>query len=187
MGKVPGVVKTWRPPGPLALLAYGLEGARDGPFLQVLYLLGPDPAARVHIEQLTLIATRPHFGGRRWWLRCPRPGCGKRVRIVYLQRARSGLGCRGCHGLTYYSRQHHRESLYEGAVRPGLALSRCYRDLHRRHDWLRRRLPAILHRQREAWAVFEAYLGSEREDLRRLVAGMERRRVARAGRRVWAR
>ena len=33
------------------------------------------------IEIIELEKTFPHFGGERYWMRCP--GCGKRVRIIY--------------------------------------------------------------------------------------------------------
>ena len=56
-----------------------------------------------------LVTTRPHYGGARWWFLCPlRRGtmpCGRRVRKLY--RAGRYFGCRGCHDLTYRSRQEH--------------------------------------------------------------------------------
>lgn len=53
---------------------------------------------------LPLVATRPGFGGARWWFICPR--CGRRVGIVYFCRWHGVSGdwaCRRCHGLAYDS------------------------------------------------------------------------------------
>lgn len=60
-------------------------------------------------------ATRPHFGGRRWWLLCPLAvggiPCRQWVAKLYL-RGRY-FGCRNCHDLTYRScqRAHQTERL----------------------------------------------------------------------------
>jgi len=56
-----------------------------------------------------LTATRPHFGGLRWWFRCPlvrggRP-CGRRVGKLHMPPGSRNFGCRQCHGLTYTSCQ----------------------------------------------------------------------------------
>jgi hypothetical protein len=58
-----------------------------------------------------LTATRPHFGGLRWWFLCPlsvggRP-CKRRVGKLYLPPAARYFGCRRCHELTYTSCQEH--------------------------------------------------------------------------------
>jgi hypothetical protein len=55
-------------------------------------------------EQLPLVTTRPHFGGRRWWFRCP--SCHDLAARLYRPRASRWL-CRSCHGLTYRSTQEH--------------------------------------------------------------------------------
>jgi hypothetical protein len=51
-----------------------------------------------------LEATRPRFGGVRWWGRCP---CGRRVGKLYLPGGATRFACRHCHGLTYTSCQQH--------------------------------------------------------------------------------
>ena len=54
--------------------------------------------------RIPLETTRPHFGGVRWWGRCP---CGRRVMKVYLPPGGNRFECRTCHGLTYESVQTH--------------------------------------------------------------------------------
>jgi len=50
------------------------------------------------------IETTPcHYGGRRWWFRCP--GCNRRCRILYRPPESTYFACRVCHNLTYTSRQ----------------------------------------------------------------------------------
>jgi hypothetical protein len=61
-----------------------------------------------------LTATRPRFGGLRWWFVCPllargRP-CNRRVGKLYLTRQGRYFGCRHCHQLTYTScRESHKD------------------------------------------------------------------------------
>ena len=49
-----------------------------------------------------MVRTRPHFGGERWWFKCPK--CETLRAYVYLVPCVYSL-CRECHGLTYVSRQ----------------------------------------------------------------------------------
>ena len=53
-------------------------------------------------REFTLVSTRPHFGGRRWWFECP--ACKVRRAYIYLVPCLYSL-CRECLGLTYESRQ----------------------------------------------------------------------------------
>jgi hypothetical protein len=58
---------------------------------------------------IPLEVTRPHFGGLRWWGRCPlvrqgRP-CRRRVGKLYVPLYDRYFGCRQCYGLTYQSAQ----------------------------------------------------------------------------------
>lgn len=54
---------------------------------------------------ISLEATMCHFGGKRWYFRCPLliggKYCGKRVGILY--NVGRYFGCRNCANLTYYS------------------------------------------------------------------------------------
>lgn len=52
-------------------------------------------------QNVELAPTRPHYGGRRWWFRCPR--CGRRVRKLFLPPGDFSFECRQCHRLTYRS------------------------------------------------------------------------------------
>lgn len=63
---------------------------------------------------IEVTTTRPRFGGRRYWLRCPlralrRDGtrCGRRVGRLYLPPGQQVFGCRLCYWLTYASCQQH--------------------------------------------------------------------------------
>jgi hypothetical protein len=58
-------------------------------------------AGRVHC--FTLIATTPHFGGRRWWFRCPVKGI--RAAKLYLPPGARQFGSRQAYVLTYRSCQ----------------------------------------------------------------------------------
>jgi hypothetical protein len=56
-----------------------------------------------------LQATRPNFGGLRWWFICPllvngKP-CGRRVQKLFMPSRGRYYGCRHCHDLTYTSRR----------------------------------------------------------------------------------
>lgn len=65
-----------------------------------------------------LSATRPRFGGLRWWFICPLivkgRTCGRRVGKLHLPPGARYFGCRQCHSLTYTSCQesHKYDRLY---------------------------------------------------------------------------
>jgi len=70
-------------------------------------------------EDISLVTTRPHFGGMRWWFLCPLQvdgaTCGNRVAKLHLRNGH--FGCRSCHDLTYLSCQqsHQLDRLLIGA------------------------------------------------------------------------
>jgi hypothetical protein len=75
---------------------------------------GPSWWARLHYTiggtqdldyKVTLAQTRQHFGGMRWWWRCPQ--CHRRARKLYLPSRATRFLCRGCHDLAYRSSQEH--------------------------------------------------------------------------------
>jgi hypothetical protein len=70
--------------------------------------------------------SKPQFGGRRFWLRCPmvRDGmrCRRRVGCLYLPPGRSVFGCRVCYYLTYLSSQKH-DKRVSALLRDPLALA----------------------------------------------------------------
>jgi hypothetical protein len=57
--------------------------------------------------RLRLTATRPRYGGLRWWFVCPLVAnglpCGRRVGKLYLPPGGRYYGCRHCYRLTYTS------------------------------------------------------------------------------------
>jgi len=73
--------------------------------------------------RIRLTATRPNFGGVRWWFICPLVVngrvCARRVAKLYLPPSRAYFGCRHCHDLTYTSCQesHKFDSMYAGLAR----------------------------------------------------------------------
>ena len=84
---------------------------------------------------VALESTACHYGGVRWWFVCPlvRDGrrCERRCGILYLPPRADFLGCRECYGLSYESRQRHRESYYEEVVRPDRKVKRVSEKLKR--------------------------------------------------------
>lgn len=80
---------------------------------------GEKPSQNYRIQ---LDSTACHFGGVRWWFRCPlsinNRVCNRRCRILYLPSNSDYFGCRECHDLTYESRQQHRNRYYEGFFKP---------------------------------------------------------------------
>lgn len=48
--------------------------------------------------------TEPHYGGKRWWFKCPAMGCGRRVGKLY---GGNIFACRHCHNLAYESQREH--------------------------------------------------------------------------------
>ena len=45
-----------------------------------------------------LVGTDPHFGGTRYWFRCPRPRCGRRCSVLYREQRSNAraFACRRC-------------------------------------------------------------------------------------------
>ena len=58
-----------------------------------------------------LVTTRPHYGGLRWWFRCPNTKCGRRVGKLYMPPGEHLFLCRHCHDLAYQSSQEHDKGL----------------------------------------------------------------------------
>ena len=91
------------------------EGGRTGPWKQTRDSARDEEDIRIPIR---LQATRPGFGGRRWWLTCPLMvagiACNRRIGKLYLPPGARYFGCRQCHDLTYRSSQeaHQTERLF---------------------------------------------------------------------------
>jgi hypothetical protein len=61
--------------------------------------------------RIQLTTTSCHYGGCRWWFRCPLYSagsyCGQRVRKIYLPPGGDYFGCRHCYNLTYQCQKEH--------------------------------------------------------------------------------
>lgn len=85
------------------------EGANATIFIRVApehveltYYTHSNAQWREHQYAVALDRTPCGFGGRRVWFRCPNPGCGRRVAVLY---GGSMFACRQCHGLRYRSQR----------------------------------------------------------------------------------
>ena len=86
-GHPPDLSVTYRfqrlgPTGGLLILSYTVQATED-------------PVQ----TRISLTATRPNFGGLRWWFLCP--WCYRRCGKVYMPPKGRHFACRRCHGLTY--------------------------------------------------------------------------------------
>ena len=92
----------------------------------------PETLGERATQVVELIATACHFGGRRWWFRCPAARnnvpCRRRCRILYRPLEGIGFACRECWSLTYRCRQRHRHR-YEVLAK---ALLLTQQEAHRR-------------------------------------------------------
>jgi len=88
---------------------------------------------------IEVTTTRPRFGGRRFWFRCPivRDGvrCRRRTGCLYLPPGQSVFGCRLCYGLTYRSSQTH-DKRVGALLRDPLALAAALQST----DWAQKLL-----------------------------------------------
>lgn len=57
-------------------------------------------------QGLELTYTECNFGGKRYWLVCPK--CGKRVGVLYKKPTSELLFCRKCHELRYIKSRYHK-------------------------------------------------------------------------------
>jgi hypothetical protein len=112
-GSTSGVLRAVRIDGKRSVLRvrYALEPSDEaGPLVVLSYHLGRGTAEQKLIEHVPLLATRPNFGGTRFWFACPfswedGEPCGGRVGKLYLPPGEHHFGCRRCHSLTYRSSQ----------------------------------------------------------------------------------
>ena len=81
-----------------------VEVERDAVRITKMLEALPGPAGMV--VRIQLERTHPHFGGLRWWFRCPGHDCGRRVALVYA--AGREFICRRCLGLAYESQRENR-------------------------------------------------------------------------------
>ncbi|MBW2275006.1 MAG: hypothetical protein JRG96_17205 [Deltaproteobacteria bacterium] len=98
----------------LATVGYELDTEATYGTLRLRYTVSSRRrAGSLHRDYvIDLVTTRPHFGGLRWWFRCP--VSGRRVRKVYAHPGSSYFASREALGLTY---QVCREEPLDGAAR----------------------------------------------------------------------
>src|SRR5580700_6092489 len=60
-------------------------------------------SAEILKQDVGISWSRCNFGGRRFWFRCPRTGCGRITAVLYLIQGSQEFGCRVCLGLSYRS------------------------------------------------------------------------------------
>jgi hypothetical protein len=115
-----GTVRWSRGEKEVASLGYAVRPSGGGLTLWLSYRwrrAGSAVGEAVEIP-VPLETTRPHFGGVRWWGRCPLvvngTPCNRRIGKLYLTPGGRYFGCRRCHGLTYTSCQesHKHDGLY---------------------------------------------------------------------------
>ncbi|HEX8071058.1 MAG TPA: hypothetical protein VF546_13970 [Pyrinomonadaceae bacterium] len=95
----PGCAGVWFWPRGGFAVSYRVARSGADLWLALKYEHGRALAQRVRLD-----ATRPHYGGLRWFFRCPL--CWRRVRDLHLPAARlTVFGCRRCHALAYESAQ----------------------------------------------------------------------------------
>ena len=88
--------------------------------VRLSYSRGRGETARPVDYLVPVVATTPHFGGRRWYFRCPivvnGRMCRRRTMKLYLPPGGLVFGCRKCHDLTYTSSQesHRFDRLFAG-------------------------------------------------------------------------
>ena len=103
---------------------YGWSWSRNGTQLATIHLTVQPDHVLVHYSRclrngqwassscaVPLERTPCHLGGERVWWRCPEPGCGRRVAVLY---GGARIACRHCHDLAYRSQ---RESAENRAAR----------------------------------------------------------------------
>lgn len=80
----------------------------NSPHIRFTYTCTDWGGEKVDLDyRVELVATRCHFGGKRYWFICPLSvsgvACGRRVGVIYLPG--KYFGCRKCHDLAYQSQQ----------------------------------------------------------------------------------
>lgn len=73
-------------------------------------------SAQSYVQRIRLSYTRPHLGGRRWWMHCPHDG--RRVRKLFMPAGGDVFANRKAWGIAYRTqRQTKRDNLFERLFR----------------------------------------------------------------------
>lgn len=98
-----------------ARIGWEMKTVEASGWLRLYYTITPrrDPENERAIDyRVPLETTEPHFGGLRWWFRCPGPGCrGQRVAKLYKPPSDDHFLCRTCYDLVYRSSQEHDKAM----------------------------------------------------------------------------
>lgn len=76
----------------------GIENVSEG--FQLIYTASDDQESASQCTFIRIETTPCHYGGQRWWFRCPGDDCGRRVRLLY---GDWDFRCRQCQQLNYRS------------------------------------------------------------------------------------
>jgi hypothetical protein len=99
---------TWSQDGePRAAVGYEFDGAVDDKRLTLNYSTNGRPVR----QTISLVRSRPRFGGWRWWFLCPLSqdrGERRPVRVIFLPPGQRYFGSREAHGLNYRSQKESR-------------------------------------------------------------------------------
>jgi len=136
----------WSENESLGSIDYHSNTSSKSPYFQVMYLLGQSGETMDY--KILLTKTQPHYGGIRWWFKCPAQGCGRRVRILYLNKI---FACRTCLNLTYESQnemahdrlQRKAQKINHSLGGDGEMYARRPKGMHR--TTYRRKLEAMIH------------------------------------------
>ena len=137
---------SWRRDGEVvASISYRVESGENGPSgLRFMYTITSNETGekRDYNYIIPVVTTRCNYGGKRWWFVCPLVvnghSCLRRCRVIFLPPGAQYFGCRECYGLTYESRQRHREKFYEGFAKPYKAAEAAQRKLARARSWTKK-------------------------------------------------
>lgn len=100
---LPFGVWTWtRNNEKIASIGFVLGFDSDWPYIRLLYTWNENKKIDYRVD---LDATRPNYGGVRWWFICPGQNCKRRVGKLHIAPGSETFLCRTCQGLTYTSCQ----------------------------------------------------------------------------------
>ncbi len=126
----------------IASVSFQVEAEGDSPTrMRFMYTITDNSsgAKKNFNYALRLVSTPCHYGGQRWWFLCPLvvngQYCNRTCRILYMPPGSGYFGCRECYGLTYESRQRHREKFYEQFAKPYLVVEAAQQKLARTRSW----------------------------------------------------
>jgi len=96
-----------KPTGKRTRIVVAVDISTDDPFVLLMYTLTDRNGNKTDYNYtVSLLKTPCNFGGIRYWFACP--VCFTRVGSLYLPPSQIYFCCRGCHNLTYNSRNESR-------------------------------------------------------------------------------